>query len=353
MIRLLTALLFAVSAHASTSQEHWVAGLKYPNSPAEGTEPVRVWVRAPMPTPSLSPSPNSEKTLVPFVLAAPDQTEAGSCLYMSLTGAVEVLLAHLNPQMPRTADGPLDLSERWVMNASGDSRLTKGIRHWRVDSVQLFNNMKEIPPNSAYRFTKGWYTTDSNGSYVKSNANTKDAIYDTPYNWIDERDQAGPERVKLPTFTRQVLFEDPTDDSWDVGVAPIDLVDQIKTALRTTHSPVQVIYNHYGYWHAHLIVGYDDEAPTDGCSFVEGSRRYFNGERMTDSPEPPTQKELDRMAERKRLYAVTATKMNASLASRGACNPKGIFFVRDSIYVDEKQPDYVYDASGGVDGVAV
>ena len=52
-----------------------------------------------------------------------------------------------------------------------------------------------------------------------------------------------------------------------------------------------------------------------------------------------------------KLDLATAKKMNESLASRPACNPKGIFFVRDSIYSDEKQPDYVYDASGGADGV--
>ena len=56
------------------------------------------------------------------------------------------------------------------------------------------------------------------------------------------------------------------------------------------------------------------------------------------------------MAERKRKYVLTAKKINASLASRPACNSKGIFYVRDSIYSDEKQPDYVYDASAGQQG---
>jgi hypothetical protein len=269
---------------------------------------------------------------------------------MSLTGAAEIWLARMNPQLPRTADGPLDLSERWLMNASADGRYTQGIQHWRVDSVQLFNNMREMPTNAAYRFTKGWYTVSQSGAYVRSDATAKGAVYDTPYNWIDDRGEAGPERVRLPRFSREILFEDPARDSWNVGVAPESLVEKIKVALRTTHAPVQVIYNHFGYWHAHLIVGYDDDTPTDGCGFVEGTRRFFNGERMKDDPNPPSQEELDRMAERKRKYGPSAQKINASLAKREACNAKGIFYVRDSIYSDEKQPDYVYDASGGTAG---
>lgn len=331
------------------AEYRWVQGIKAPNSPLEGTDSRRVFVRAP--TRQAFLASKGETTLLPFVLRAPDQTEAGSCLYMSLTGIAEIWLAKMNPKVSRAADGPLDLSERWVMNASGDGTLTKDIEHWRVDSVYLFNNMKEIPTNASYRFTKGWYEVDKSGQYVRSSSKSKGALYDTPYNWFDDRAQAGPARVKLPAFSREVLFEDPARDSWNVGVAPVSLVEKIKTALRTTHAPVQVIYNHFGYWHAHVVVGYDDDKSTDGCGFVEGSRRFFNGERMRDGAEPPTREELDRMAERKRKYAVSAKKINASLASREACNEKGVFYVRDSIYADDQQPEYVYDATAGSQGV--
>ncbi|MES2966109.1 MAG: hypothetical protein V4760_19675 [Bdellovibrionota bacterium] len=333
---------------AGAGDARWVQGIKAPNSRDEGTESRRVWVRAP--NRSHFAATKGETALLPFVTRAPDQTEAGSCLYMSLTGAAELWLARMNPQLPRTADGPLDLSERWLMNASADGRYTQGIQRWRVDSVQLFNNLREMPTNAAYRFTKGWFEIDKDGHYVKSTSKRTGARYDTPYNWFDERSQAGPERVKLPAFSRQILFEDPARDSWNIGVAPVSLVEKIKTALRTTQAPVQVIYNHFGYWHAHLIVGYDDDTSTDGCGFVEGSRRFFNGERMKDDPNPPSQEELDRMAERKRKYGPSAQKINASIAARPLCNPKGIFYVRDSIYTDDAQPEYVYDASAGATG---
>ncbi|MEK7355300.1 MAG: hypothetical protein AAB250_02545 [Bdellovibrionota bacterium] len=333
----------------ASGDSRWVSGIKSPNTPAEGTDARRVYVRAPNRSHFLA-SPG-ETTLLPFVLRAPDQTEAGSCLYMSLTGAAEIWLAKLSPQLPRTADGPLDLSERWLMNTAGDGTYNQGIQRWRVDSVYLFNNMKEMATNAAYRFTKGWYEVDSKGHYVRSSSTTAGAKYETLFNWFDDRGLAGAERVKLPVFSREILFEDPAHDSWNVGVAPNTLVEEIKTALRKTKAPVQVIYNHFGYWHANLVVGYDDDKSTDGCGFVEGSRRFFNGERMKDSPTPPTQAELDRMAERKKLYVATAKKINASIASRPPCNPKGIFYVRDSIYVDEAQPDYAYDPSAGAAGL--
>lgn len=333
----------------TNTSSRWVSGIKRPNTPIEGEEARLVYVRAPERSRFLA-APAGETTLLPFVTRAPDQTEAGSCLYMSLTGAAELWLARFNPKVPRTPDGPLDLSERWLMNASGDGTYTRGIQRWRVDSVYLFNNLREMPTNEAYRFTKGWYEVDSNGTYVRSSAKSKGAVYDTPYNWIDDRATAGSARVKLPTFSREILFEDPARDSWNVGIAPEELVEKIKAQLRTTKAPVQVIYNHFGYWHAHLIVGYDDGVPTDGCGFVEGSRRFFNGERMKDSDQPPTREELDRMAERKKKYVETARKLNASLASRAACNDKGVFYVRDSIYVDDKQPEYVYDPAGGPQG---
>ncbi len=282
---------------------------------------------------SASDAPRSGFTdLLPYALPAPDQRDAGSCLYMSLTGIAEWWLAKLNPLQSRRSDGPLDLSERWVMNAAGDSRATTGVREWKTDSVYIFNNIREVALNTAYRFTMGWFNV-KDGDYVVAKAGERGAKYGESFNWIDQRDLAGPERVKMPTFKRTVLFAEPGTSQWDVGVAPDDLVQKIKWALMRNRAPVQIIYNDFGYWHATVILGFDDEKSTEGCKFVERSREYYKSKAaLAKNPQ-------------------TTIDLEASVQKRGACNANGVFFVRDSIYPDSKQPEYVYDPSDKTRGV--
>src|SRR5882757_3667023 len=89
-----------------------ITGFKFPNSAAEGKEPVAVTVNTLMP----GERAGGYSELLPFSLLAPDQEEAGSCLYMTLTGVAEFYLARQNPRLSRAPDGPLDLSERHLMN---------------------------------------------------------------------------------------------------------------------------------------------------------------------------------------------------------------------------------------------
>ena len=83
--------------------------------------------------------------LVPFVLPSPNQEGAGSCLYMATTGVAEWWLARLNPTLSRAPDGPLDLSERHLMNLAGgrgnEQEDKADLPNWRTDSIYLFNQV--------------------------------------------------------------------------------------------------------------------------------------------------------------------------------------------------------------------
>ena len=67
--------------------------------------------------------------LVPYVLPSPQQEDAGSCLYMSLTGIAEWWLARLNPAVSRRPNGPLDLSERHLINISENKKYQKNVQN--------------------------------------------------------------------------------------------------------------------------------------------------------------------------------------------------------------------------------
>ncbi len=335
----------ASGAHPSDLRE--VSGLKFPNSPDEGANPVSVSVLA----------FQSEQTplggfseMVPFALRAPDQEEAGSCLYMSLTGIAEWWLARLNPRALRTPDGPIDLSERYLMNIAGVNEDSNGIANWKTDSVYLFNYRGGTLRNVDYRFAKGWYSKDAGGTIHKSYAGAPGAHYDAFYSWLDERSSAAQAPfVKLPRFRREVLFADPESNQWNTGVMPFDIVDRIKAALVEKKAPVQVIYNHFGYWHATVILGFNDEQDNLDCKFVRrfidymGKQAVELRQQAAREKDPAERAMLLRRAE-KSEWALNNTKRGWDRG--GGCHPKGTFYVRDSIYGDKDGgPIYDYDFS--------
>jgi hypothetical protein len=82
-----------------------------------------------------------------------------------------------------------------------------------------------------------------------------------------------------------------------------------------------VVYNHYLYWHASMIVGYDDTVPTAGCPLVNSMRSHFISEG----------------------YTSYANKIDAHKEEIGECTDMGIFYVRDSIYDGgDEEPVYHY-----------
>lgn len=332
----------AAVAAANDSGLSEVEGLKFPNSAAEGTEAVRVTALASQPGQPLA----GFTELLPFALRSPDQLEAGSCLYMSLTGIAEWWLARLHPELPRTPDGPIDLSERYMMNIAGLNEDSNGVANWKTDSIFLYNKAGGGMRNVDYRFTKGWYVRDASGTPVAANRNTQGALYDTNYNWVDEIPSKA-QLVPLPKFSRTVLFADPASNQWDTGVMPDDIVSRIKAALRTNKAPVQVIYNHFGYWHSTVILGYDDEGDNQNCHFVNRFLTYMSSTAASlRTQAAATQDPIQRATLLKKAAKDQAGFDGAQRAftQGGGCH-KGVFYVRDSIYSDPTGPIYDYDPS--------
>lgn len=317
-------------------------GLKYPNDKLEGRRPTL--------SPAWAPADLSQlggfNELVPFVIASPDQEDAGSCLYMSMTGIAEWWLARLYPQRPRDLNGPLDLSERQLMNLSGLSDAAREVKNWRTDTIFLYNSSSLGVLNRSFRFTKGWFRETLNG-YERASPNSAGATYGTAYNWIYGLDTTQTLTVRLPKFARSVIFADANSNQWAVGVAPADIVGQVKALLRVRKAPVQVIYNHYGYWHSVFIVGFDDAKDTEGCPFVNGSDDKFAAHvedlrrSIAESTDPSEKTLLNAQLSR----SEEALDQLRRHPRDRRCNPHGVFYVRDSLYSSPNSPIYDYDTS--------
>lgn len=281
------------------------SGVKYPNSPGEGTKAIHDQAWGPDEFEML----RGHSSMLPYVQPSPDQEEAGTCLYMSLTGVAEWWLNKLQPlEGGVIPEGDNDLSERHLIHLPKSSSL---VRNWKTDTLLATNSKHQLIRNRSYRFAKGW---TKNGRLASPN--TSGATYGTMINWIGQTPANSNDVATLPTFERTVLAQDPSGSQWGTGALPSNIVERVKKALDENSAPIQVIYNHYGYWHSVFIVGYDDDQSSGGCSMVNGF----------------IQRGLSGAAKVKRLYEAD-----------GGCATRGVFYVRDSIYSDYSEPMYVYD----------
>jgi hypothetical protein len=284
--------------------------------------------------------------MLPYVFHSPNQEDAGSCLYMSATGIVEWWMAKLYPKAPRRMDGSIDLSERYAMNLHG--MMSKELPNWRTDIIQIFNQGNRALKNSAYRYTKDWYK-DSERGYVQTDADQSGAQFGTPFNWIADKEQINQAEtgdwVELPTFKRRVLFEDPAKNQWNIGVTPLNIAEQVKEALRKYKAPVHVIYNHYAYWHAVYIAGYNDNARTD-CEFSEGFVPYMSDtvDKYRRNAEAATNpKEREKYLRYASKFQIQVDKAKKRWKEIGGCSGKGVFYVRDSLSSEESEGEYDYN----------
>jgi hypothetical protein len=289
--------------------------------------------------------------LVPYVLASPNQEDAGSCLYMATTGIAEWWLARLNPQLSRNPDGPVDLSERYLMNIAGIDENSTKLENWRTDSIYLFNNnTQKSHLNKNYRYTKGWYKNSGTTNILQAaEPNSPGAQYGTSFNWIPQLESIKAQNVRLPRFSREVLFADPENNQWNIGVAPQNIVETVKAKLIEKRAPVLVIYNHHSYWHAVYVIGFNDAMDNGNCAYTERFRERVV-ERISELEEAARnaktddeRKTYEQRAERSRE---AQTKIETAYQNGGGCtSTKGVFYVRDSIYPDENGPVYDYDSS--------
>ena len=303
-----------------------VFGRKYPNSLAEGVSPAESRALAPQDFRRL----RGFTELLAYVTPSPDQENAGTCLFMSLTGMAEWWLMRLNHSTQFLQDGPFDLSERWWAALSLHEKNKAQVKNWNTDGIFLLNTSAAVL-NRNYRFTKSWYF-DKGNELLPAPPHASGALYDTRYNWIDQSDQVQSGFVKLPRFFRRIIYADPKSNPWQIGQAPHDIVELVKQALVREKSPVQVIYNHLGYWHSVFVLGFDDEASSNGCSFLQESLRQFS---VSDG-------QSSAQLGRRLGYA---RQLKEALRHNGGCHPRGVFYVRDSLYSDPSEPVYHYDLS--------
>lgn len=283
--------------------------------------------------------------LMKYVVPAPDQEDAGSCLYMSHTGVVEWWYNRLNNL---TGDNKIDFAERYYMSLKTEKTNQDKIENWRTDNIRRVNKSSIFFRNEDYRFTKGNFKK-VNGKRVVADASDEDASYGTAYNWINLTEEIPKNATfyKLPNFKREVLYADADKDQWAVGRAPVDIVERIKKALHKRNAPVLVIYNHKGFWHANYIFGYNDNADTKGCPFTSSFLPRMK-EKRDYWLEKADKTKSDSWRAKYLGYAEKVMKKGNAVQKRFeevGCAKKGVFYVRDSIYGVETMPKYDYDFS--------
>ncbi len=317
---------------ADEVESHLIEGIKYSDDKTESVTSKAI-------IPNNSSFDRGFNDLVPFVIGAPYQDNAGSCLFMSHTGALEVLMSKKRRQKT-------NLSERYFMNLQKASIGENAIENWRTDTIERINATGITYKNRDFPFTKGWYKT-VNGKRVKAREEDQGAFYGTRYNWIVELTSLNSlPKIKIPKLKRDVIFADPAKNQWNVGTAPKDITSKVKDALKKNKAPVVVIYNHVGFWHATLVVGFNDHASTESCPFVSKYDEKMNKradeivEEASQVNEESTKAKLLRKAKNFRRRGASVQK---SYLKDGGCKPRGVFYVRDSIYPNKEQPLYDYD----------
>lgn len=317
-----------------------IVGAKYPNTSVEGTRPVF--------TKAITPSKDSfiggYNDLLKYVLPAPDQEDAGSCLFMSHTGNVEWWHSKLKNDQ-RTSE-KRNLSERYFMNLSKEG-LDDDLDYWPTDMIYALNKRGEIYKNSDYRYAKGWYKRVESVR-VPAKKDEEGAKYGISYSWMSLYQDLKAPMVKLPEFEREIIFKDPSENRWNVTTAPKDIVSKIKKALHKRKAPVLVIYNHVGYWHANLIVGYNDQADSKACPFVSKYDQLMNkraDEIIEESLEVDDAAKKRKLVRKAKKFRKRGKQVQNSYAGNGGCKGKGVFYVRDSIYPNKDMPKYDYDLS--------
>ncbi|HXH32673.1 MAG TPA: hypothetical protein VNJ01_17880 [Bacteriovoracaceae bacterium] len=174
--------------------------------------------------------------LVDYVIQAPDQGEAGTCLYISSTGSMEILLNKKYGLKNQRLGDRFDLSEMYL-NFQKDWTKTE---HRTVDAVLKFNWRKAI-----------------HESTLPYNYN-EDEVWDKPPGF------ASLSKMTVPQVATTRLFVK-GKDKWSTNVLVTSDVEKIKQALWDHKSPVLVNYNDDGFWHSINIVGYDDRV--DGTCY--------------------------------------------------------------------------------------
>ncbi len=181
--------------------------------------------------------PSSYTALLDYVQPAPDQGETATCLFQASTGAIELLANRKNGIKNPVFNGPYDLSESYTINAP-------------EHASAVGKSFLEYP---VHRFNNGFGIHNSEWPFDAWTANN--FINNAVWNWKDSKNM---KKVQVPQVETIRLYNYGLHDTY---VLDQDDVEAIKTALWKYKTPVLINYVDDYYWHAILIVGYDDQLP--------------------------------------------------------------------------------------------
>jgi len=270
-------------------------------------------------------------SLLPHLTSSPNQENAGSCIYMAVTGIGEMAYSICNKGKF------VDLSERYSMNTG--QKLLSQLNYWPTDMISILNINKGGCLNNNYRYTKGWYYKDNtdgtgpNGSPESAKPMAPGALFGTYYNWTIAPEFDNLPKIVLPHFKRNIVYKSKTD-VFATGLHNRNIVDKVKHWLYTRNRPLLAIYNHFGYWHCVIIAGYDDNrSSSDWFSnkFIEYMKKRANFYDQYGNP-----------AKAKKYRKWSKNVQKNMQAEGGTSTGKGVFFVRDSLYPDNEAPLYDY-----------
>lgn len=178
--------------------------------------------------------PSQYTELLDYVQMAPDQGDTNTCLYVASTGAMELLANKKNNIKNPQPYGPYDLAESFIIHAP-----EYGNKSFWEAPVMKFNR----------------------GHGVHINDWPFDAWNDTSVNYDvwDSREWRSMKKVQVPKVDTIQLFI--YGNRWSTNVLNNTHIQKIKAALHKYKSPILINYNDNYYWHAILIVGYDDNLP--------------------------------------------------------------------------------------------
>ncbi|HYX38362.1 MAG TPA: hypothetical protein VE954_35110 [Oligoflexus sp.] len=273
--------------------------IKYPNDPSEGHEPfhlVTFRLQAQGESLRIGESSSHHKSLLEYVVQAPNQENAGTCNLMAATGAMEVLLNQWKDKTGHTVDtaidGSSDLSEPYTINISS-----------------AYGYGLTLTPILAFNAIDNKAVLSRDFPFVNS-FDGEDALT----NW--DRETPDVSTVLVPKVKTEVLYGETTlNDSskWDLALMNERHIEIVKGELRKNR-PVLVTYNHNDFWHVVVVVGYDDEL-SENCQMV---RNYYNNPN-----------------------ARYAEKFKAAFDRDGKkCRASGVFYVRDSLGPQARAPKY-------------
>ena len=174
-----------------------------------------------------------------YVIEAPNQGQVNTCLFMSATGAMEILLSKKlgikNPQ----PNGETDISERYTITEQASVRS----KSWFEDAFLKFDSGVAV------------LTRDMPFESFSENGDINYGVWNYPANF-----ETAP-RIKLPKIETVFLFS--VGSKYSKGVLDQTHVQKVKEALVQYQSPVIAIGNDEDYWHVTVITGYDDNAEGD------------------------------------------------------------------------------------------